>query len=290
MANPAAQTAFGPMVIVAVEQLFPPGMRLIQDDVAYRFLPTGMRALVVMTRLSSIRAWFIRAMEKKGPGLWGLMPCRKRYIDDKVTEALSAGIETVVNLGAGLDTRAYRLAALANVPVFEVDQPENIEYKRTRLQALLGEVPAHVKLVPIDFERQELESALASHGHALGRRTFFIWEGVTQYLTEAGVRKTFEFLARSGRGSRLAFTYVRKDFIEGSALYGQEEIYQTMRVKNDVWRFGLMPEHIADFLKEYAWRELEQVGSEELSERYVKPSGRSVPVSAIERIVYAEKL
>ncbi|HYO56432.1 MAG TPA: hypothetical protein VEU50_26950, partial [Archangium sp.] len=39
-----------------------------------------------------------------------------------------------------------------------------------------------------------------------------------------------------------------------------------------------------------AWRELEQVGSEELLERYVKPSGRSVPVSEVERIVYAEKL
>ncbi len=290
MANPAAQTAFGPMFIVAVEQSFPPGMRLIQDDVAYRFLPSGMRALVVMTRLSSLRAWFIRAIEKRGPGIWGLMPCRKRYIDDKLTEALGAGIETVVNLGAGLDTRAYRLAALANVPVFEVDQPENIEYKRTRLQSLLGGVPAHVKLVPIDFERQELEIALASHGFVTGRTTFFLWEGVTQYLTEAGVRKSFEFLARSGRGSRLAFTYIRKDFIDGTALYGLEELYQRMCVKNDVWRFGMIPEHVAGFLKEYAWRELEQVGSAELSERYVKPSARRVPISEVERIVYAEKL
>jgi O-methyltransferase involved in polyketide biosynthesis len=39
--------------------------------------------------------------------------------------------------------------------------------------------------------------------------------GVTQYLTEPGVRKTLDFLARAAGGSRLAFTYVRKDFLEG---------------------------------------------------------------------------
>jgi O-methyltransferase involved in polyketide biosynthesis len=52
MDNRAAKTALDPMVIVAVEQNFPQGCRLIRDDVAYRFLPLGLRLLVKLTRFS----------------------------------------------------------------------------------------------------------------------------------------------------------------------------------------------------------------------------------------------
>jgi hypothetical protein len=62
-------------------------------------------------------------------------------------------------------------------------------------------------LVPIDVETQDLAD-LANHGYRPERPTFFVWEAVTQYLTEAGVRKTFDFLATAAPGSHLVFTYV----------------------------------------------------------------------------------
>ena len=142
------------------------------------------------------RDWMVRVTEKSAPGIWGGLLCRKRYIDEKLIE--SAGqIGAVVNLGAGFDTRAYRLPALADMPVWEVDQPQNIEPKRVRLRKLFGEVPPHVTLVPIDFDSDELGAVLASHGYAADKRTFFIWEAVTQYLTENGIRATFDFLAKA---------------------------------------------------------------------------------------------
>ena len=279
------------MVMVAIEQKkFPESARIINDDLAYRILPFGMRAATWLKLRLFSRDYMVNWMEKRFPGIWGGLMCRKRYIDDKVAEAADGQAETVVNLGAGFDTQAYRLPALSKVPVWEVDLPENIDAKRSRLRKVLEEVPAHVTLVPIDFDRQELGAVLASHGYAADTKTFFIWEGVTQYLTEAGIRTTFDFLAKAPAGSRLVFTYVRKDFIDGKVCYGQEYLYKKMLLKDKIWLFGMDPEDMDDFLGVYGWRVLEHLGYEELAERYVKPTGRKLLSMALERMVYAEKL
>ncbi len=288
MTNPASQTAVGPMTIVAVEQYSNQGQRLVQDDLAYRFLPTGVKFMVRLARWRPARELLINLTEKTARGIWGSMLCRKCYIDDKIHEAIGA-IDALVILGAGLDTRAYRMPELSTIPVFEVDLPENIAYKRTRLQQLYGQLPATVQFVPIDFEHQNLETVLAGHGYRADQRTFFVWEAVTQYLTEEAVRKTFDFLARAASGSRLVFTYIRQDFMDGVNLYGAAITYQRFRVKQQLWHFGMIPEQVAAFLEEYGWQEVEQLGSQECVARYVRPSGREIPVSEMERSVYAEK-
>jgi methyltransferase (TIGR00027 family) len=149
---------------------------------------------------------------------------------------------------------------------------------------------AHLKLVPIDFDHEELEAVLASHGYPADRRIFFIWEAVTQYLTETGIRTTFDFLAKAARGSRLAFTYIRKDFLDGQVMYGQEGLYKRYVVRDKIWLFGMDPEGVVNFLEPYGWRVIEHLGYEELAERYVKPTGRELTSTPIERMVYAEKL
>jgi len=215
---------------------------------------------------------------------------RKRYIDDKVVEDGNGQVEAVVNLGSGFDTRVYRLPALSKVPVWEVDQPETIDAKQSRLKKVFQEVPTHVTLVPINFNREELGTVLASHGYVSDTKTFFIWEGVTQYLTEEGIRATLSFLAKAPAGSRLAFTYVPKDFIDGKVLNGQEYLYKKMLLKDKSWFFGMNPEEVADFLGVYGWRVLEHLSYEELAERYIKPTGRELLPMAIEWMVYAEKV
>jgi methyltransferase (TIGR00027 family) len=290
LAQKAAKTGAVPTTVVAIEQHFPEGKRIIDDDLAYRILPFGMRVYVWLARPTWVRDWLVRKSEKLAPGVWAMIMCRKRYIDEKAAEATVDQAQTVVNLGAGFDTQAFRLPALADVPVWEVDQPVNIDAKRLRLEKVFGELPAHVTLVSIDFDRQELGDVLASHGYAADTKTFFIMEGVTQYLTESGLQTTFDFLARARAGSRLVFTYVPKDFIDGEVLYGQEYLYKKMLLKDKIWFVGMDPEGVAEFLGGYGWRMLEHNGYEELAERYVKPTGRKLFSLAIERVVYAEKL
>lgn len=288
MAHPAAETAIGPMTIIAVEQYEPEARRLVHDDLAYHFLPRGVQRIVRLARCRLVRNLLIRVTENTAHGIWGSMLCRKRYIDDKLREAVP-GIAAVLILGAGLDTRAYRLDALKHLPVFEVDLPENVAFKQARLQELHQQRPASLQLVPVDFEHQDIETALVERSFHTTGRTFFIWEAVTQYLTEGAVRATFSFLANAPAGSRLVFTYVRQDFLDGVELYGAAPTYKRFRLQRQLWQFGLAPEHVAAFLAEYGWNEVEQLGAQECAMRYVTPSGRALTISEIERSVYAEK-
>ena len=287
---PAARTAFGPIMIIAVEQHIPAPQRLVTDDLAIRFLLAGARAIVGACRFRPLRDVLIRASEQRLPGLWAEMLCRKRHADERVAEALAAGIDQVVFLGAGLDTRACRLVAPAGARAFEVDLPANSAYKRDRLRAIYGRVPERVRLIPLDFETGDLAAALAANGFQTGRPALFVWEAVTQYLTEDGFRRTLGFLAGSAAGSRLIFTYVLKDFVDGVNRYGAERAYQDFVVKQRIWHLGLDPDGVAGLLAEYGWAEREQVGRPEYVARYLEPAGRDLPVTEIERFVYAEKL
>ena len=66
---------------------------------------------------------------------------RTRHIDDVVEDSLKTGIRQIVNLGAGLDSRAYRIDALRSGRVFELDLPATQEYKKNRVRELLGSLP-----------------------------------------------------------------------------------------------------------------------------------------------------
>lgn len=288
MSDPVAATAVGPMVLAAVEQYEPVRRRLVDDDLAGSFLPPALRAFTRTTRWSVARRLLIRATERSGPGLWANLTCRKRYIGDKLTQAL-ADIDAVVILGAGLDTKGYRLARHSAIPVFEVDLPVNIERKRSVVRRALGTAPDSVHLVPVDFERDDLAAELARHGHLSTHRTFFVWEGVTQYLSADGVGSTFEFLRSAAPGSRLAFTYVRSDFIDGTNRYGAESLYRRFRVRSRLWQFGLDPERVTAFVEPYGWQLTEQAGPDYLIEHYISPSGRNLTASQVEWTAFAEK-
>lgn len=287
--NPAAQTAFGPIVLAAVEQNEPAGRRLVDDDLAELFLPAPLRWLVAATRFTPVRRLMVRGSEWTGPGLWANLACRKRFIADKLAEAFD-DINAVVVLGAGLDTRGYLLTRRVRIPVFEVDLPVNIARKAKTVRRVMGQPPLSVRLVALDFERDDLLTALAEHGYRTDYRAFFICEGVTQYLSEAGVRRTLEGLRATAPGSRLVFTYVQRDFIDGTNRYGTRTLYRTVRQRNQLWHFGLHPDEVAGFIAEYGWRLVEQAGPEELMQRYVEPTGRKLKASELEWSAYAEKI
>jgi methyltransferase (TIGR00027 family) len=276
------------MVLAAMEQSEPPGRRLVDDDLAARFLPAPIRWLITATPHALMRRLMMAAMERDGPGLWANMTCRKRYVADKVTEALDS-IDTVVILGAGLDTLAYRLARETRIPIFEVDQPVNIERKAAAVRRVLGELPSSVQLVPLDFERDDVLTVLAEQGYRPDYRTFFIWEAVTQYLTAGAVHATLESLRPAASGSRLVFTYVRRDFIDGVNFYGAKQLYRRFRQRQQLWRFGLQPEEVAAFLDGHGWRLVEQLGPDQIVQRYVEPTGRNLSASQVEWSAYAEK-
>ncbi|HEY0452019.1 SAM-dependent methyltransferase [Actinophytocola sp.] len=274
---PAARTAFGPMIIAAVERFEPAGRRILDDPLAIRFLPPPLALLVRACRWHVLRDRLVRTTERKAAGLWGGVLCRKRYADDQVAAAVDAGIDQLVVLGAGMDTRASRTTG---VTAYEVDLPANLAAKRAAGQ---------VRLVPIDLETGDLLEALAAKGFRLDRPAMFTWEAVTQYLTEDGVRRTLAVLAKAAPGSRLVLTYVRRDFLDGTNRYGADGAYADFVERQRLWHFGLAPEEVGPLLAEYGWTEREQLGAAEYRRRYVEPAGRDLAVSEIERFVGAAK-
>jgi methyltransferase (TIGR00027 family) len=133
-----------------------------------------------------------------------MMAARTVAIDDAVR---AAGSPQVVILGAGLDGRAWRMPELRDVSVFEVDHPDSQRDKRQRVQKL-EPVSLDIRFVPVDFEHDALEHALAHAGHDETRSTTWIWEGVVMYLTPRDIEASLAVVQRrSIPGSRVVIVY-----------------------------------------------------------------------------------
>ena len=219
-----------------------------------------------------------------------MLLCRFAYLDDVLREALADGVRSVVILGAGLDSRAYRLPSAAEARVFEVDHPSVLEMKTTRLRRHLGTVPSHVRFVPLDFETLDLATALAASGFDPGARTLFLWEGVSQYISRDALHDTLRFVSRSAPGSRLAFSYVLQRFIDDRSAFPELSDLWDSTCKGDdpLWKSGLHPTEVADTVSAFSLRVCEDVGASEHRVRYLEPRGRDLSVCEIERIVLAE--
>jgi methyltransferase (TIGR00027 family) len=118
--------------------------------------------------------------------------------------------EQLVILGAGLDSRAWRLDGLKDTVVFEVDHPSSQAWKRER-SASIPFKAKDVRFVAMDFEQQQLAPLIQDAGFDPRKRTFWLWEGVTMYLRTQRVSSNLgDFAALSAPGSRIALTYMRR--------------------------------------------------------------------------------
>ncbi|MBO0866856.1 MAG: class I SAM-dependent methyltransferase, partial [Mycobacterium sp.] len=141
---------------------------------------------------------------------WGLqrmadlMAARTRYFDAFFLDATSAGIRQTVILASGLDARAYRLPWPAGTTVFEIDQPQVIEFKTATLAELGAEPTADLRALPIDL-RQDWPAALREAGFDPDQPTAWIAEGLLAFLPPDAQDRLLDNVTRlSANGSRLA--------------------------------------------------------------------------------------
>ena len=239
-------------------------------------------------RFSGVRNFFLSKTEAIGEGTYGALICRVRYDDDVIAAAISDGIDQLVILGAGLDTRAYRLPRIAKMRVFEVDLPRVQNDKKAKLARHLGGLPPNVAFIPTDFNTDSLESVFARTSLDWSKRAVFIWEGVTQYISEDAVRKTLSFAGKSASGSKLAFTYVVKGVIDGSSeIPGAQRLMTEVAKRGAPWIFGLGPQTVGDYLAPFHLALKADVGSVDYQARYLRPMNRGLTISECERIAEA---
>ncbi len=163
---------------------------------------------------------------------------RQTYYDSAVDRYL-AGVSQFVILGAGFDTRAFRLPKEMQMRVrsFEVDAPQTLALKREVLQKAAVD-PAGVVLVSADFEKEDWLSRLVDAGFDPKEPALFLWEGVTPYLDRAAVEDTLRKIAGTAKGSVLAFDYFTTEVLESRALF-LRIVRVSLRAGGEPLKFGI---------------------------------------------------
>ncbi len=249
------------------------------DPVAEQMLPKKWKKKVekVKERLpaSPFPFWF------RGMGIFNQF--RTVILDNAITSGLP--FEQLVILGAGFDGRAWRLPGLGNTSVFELDHPATQAIKRQRTQQRKP-IAKEIHFVGIDFTSDDLSSKLDETGFGRNGKTFWLWEGVTMYLKPKEVSATLSSIAElSGRGSKLAFTYMgKKDGKVPGSIF--------LRLIGEPIRSGYSNKEITEVAYESEWRLAENTGIEDWI-RDLSPgldlTERKVGMQWHERIAVAEK-
>jgi methyltransferase (TIGR00027 family) len=271
--------------IRATEMVYPEHKRIYDARFDYALLSPVWKGVL----LPGVRSVIIGMLEKFAMGTPGMLFCRTRFIDDALINWLENGSGQVVSLGAGFDTRAYRIPGIDKIRFFELDLPEPQSFKREYLIKELGVIPPNVTYVPIDFDQQSISDEMENAGYQEGTRTFFIWEGVTQYITAEAVDATLRFAARSALGSQIAFTYIESRIVDGSERSSDDQrIISRVARRGMPWVFGLDPHEIEDWLIRRGFKLVDQADAAEYRRRYVTPVGRELNIYEGERMALGE--
>ena len=168
-----------------IESLAKPDKRVIYDPYAEMFV-IGAGIIKLMGHKFSV--WL---GDKIVPGMHEHLISRTRFIDDLIELSTSIDIEQYVILGAGYDSRAHRLKLPSKLKIFEVDQPEVQERKRSWLSAKIPN-KENVTYVSVDFNHQSLKQQLLDAGLDQSKSTIYTLEGVSQYITKEALNSTLK--------------------------------------------------------------------------------------------------
>jgi len=212
------------------------------------------------------------AAEKRpfSAALRAFMVCRARFAEDVLAEGVRTdGARQYVVLGAGLDTFAYR-NKFAGVRVFEVDHPATQAWKRERLHAAKIAVPESMQLVAVDFETMSLRQELLRAGFDFNVPAVVAWLGVVPYLTAEGFAATMRVLERMAPGSSVVFDYSQpREVLPAVEQLMLDSISARVAQAGEPFQLFFTPEQLAEELRHYGWRVMEDLDGKGLNARYL---------------------
>lgn len=169
--------------------------------------------LWVKYKISGRLALYPRVPELGSETLVELITSRTLYFDRIIHRVLGT-VEQFVVMGAGYDARAYGEMQKQGLKFFELDQPAVQRHKKATLEKA-GISSEHVNFVAVDFEKENMFEKLIESGFDTTKKTLFLWEGVTLYLSEEDVRKTIQDVRRNSvPGSVLLADFYGQRFID----------------------------------------------------------------------------
>jgi methyltransferase (TIGR00027 family) len=291
-AGPGSKTA----VIVAGhrfdESQKPEDERICYDPYAVHFVTPELREL----NKDPIKAKaMLESLGNVGILLLGMgnsTRARVRYFDDFVTTSLDKGLEQLVILGAGYDTRAYRIEGLhgkGNIKVFEVDHPATQRVKTEKIKEIFGELPEHVVYVPIDLMTEKLGEKLVGNGYDRSKQTLFLMEGLLMYLPPAAVDEILSSIVNnSAKGSAIIFDYYPQSMVDRSSELEVGRITHDYLAKiGEPLLFGIKEGMVEEFLTERGFSQVINITSEDYKRAYFHGKNENRPVSSLLSFVHA---
>ncbi len=202
---------------------------------------------------------------------YAYLSARTAHLDQVTLAVIEQDFAQVVILGAGYDTRAYRLLADADLRVYEVDAPTSQQAKRKYLGFANVTVPDNLAYVAIDFNTESLSDAFSMTSYDPAAKTLFIWEGVTYYISAAAVTATLKFVKEnSASQSIIAFDYLYSEVLAGDySRYGAEEGANYVRSVGEPFTFGLTEDTITPFLTQRGFTLKTHYNPLQFGERYL---------------------
>ena len=277
-----------------IESLSKPDKRVIYDPYADKFV-TGAGIIKLMGHRFSV--WLTK---KFAPGFHEHLISRTRFIDDLVQNTAAQGVEQYVILGAGYDLRAHRLNLPTTLEIFEVDQQEVQNRKRSKLPSNVPNLE-NVKYVSVDFNHQSLKKQLLEAGFDQSKSAIFTLEGVSQYISKEAVNSTLEELAELTKNTNATFyiSYVDSQLkTYPAACFGKgyphpekkaETIMNLAAKVGEPWISFYSAEEMKEMLSQYGFELKVDKTLVDFNSEYFAPIGRKLSESEIFNLEHSVK-
>lgn len=274
-----------------IESLAKPDKRVIYDPYAKNFV-AGSGLIELMGHRFSV--WIT---QKFAPGFHEHLISRTKFIDDLIEKCAKEGAEQYVILGAGYDLRAHRLDLPSNMKIFELDQLEVQQRKRSKLP---NDLPNYenVSYVSVDFSNESLHEQLLKAGFNSERSTVFTLEGVSQYISKEAVSATLKEISSLTPSSKSTFfiSYVDQKLIDDpESCFGNEypkakkkaQMVMDLAAKvGEPWISFYSADEMKDLLLEQGFEMTQNKSLEDLNSTYFEPKGRKLKENEIFKLEY----
>jgi methyltransferase (TIGR00027 family) len=267
------------------ESQMPEGERICYDPYAVHFLSPEMLAQYRdPIKLKAGREYLARLI----PGLGDSIRARVRYFDDVVKQSIDEGLEQLVILGAGYDTRAYRIEGIKDkVKVFEVDHPDTQAVKTEKIEDIFGKLPDHVFYVPVYLATKDLCQRLQTKGYDRSRKTLFLMEGLVMYLSPKAVDEMLAFVVENtSTGSAILFDYFLQSVVDGTCEIGKN-IRDFLKQVGEPVQFGIDEGIVEAFLADRGFSKIKNMTSEDYKRAYFHGANKGRTVCSLINFVYA---
>jgi len=237
---------------------------LAQDFLGWKF--------TIILNVPPLRWIAYRMWDRLIPGIVGYLNARTHIIDATVKAAVGRGVGQVLILGAGYDSRAYRLTELDQAVIFEVDGAATLRRKEAVIIKRLGGVRPNVHFIDGVVGDDALAAQLEKAGLKRGEPILVVFEGLSYYLSSEDHDALFAFLCDEFHSDvEIIFDYLYQEALDGDPRFlAAKGAIEYLRKKGQPYRFGIPVGGVGAYVSQYGFELVEDLAPGEMEDRYLR--------------------